>query len=84
MPHAHGIAEMDVNDNPASPPAALSNPRTMPDHMARQEREILERAVRAVSEQAAAASSILDEAVDAGLDGSTLSPSTRRRCDSSF
>lgn len=38
--------------------------------MARQEREILERAVRAVSEQAANASAIVDEALDAGLDGS--------------
>lgn len=36
----------------------------------RHEREILERAVRAVSDQAAAASAIVDEAIDAGLDGS--------------
>src|SRR3990172_1743991 len=36
----------------------------------RKEREILEHAVRAVSEQAAAASAIVDEALDAGLDGS--------------
>lgn len=37
---------------------------------AQQERYILERAVRAVSEQAAAASAIVDEALNAGLDGS--------------
>jgi hypothetical protein len=37
--------------------------------VARQEREILERAVRA-EEQAAVASVILDEALDAGLGGS--------------
>lgn len=36
----------------------------------RREWDILERAVRAVSEQAAAASAIVDEALDAGLDGS--------------
>ena len=35
-----------------------------------EEREILERAVRAVSEQATAAGAIVDEALDAGLDGS--------------
>lgn len=34
------------------------------------ERDILERAVRTLSEQAAAASAIVDEAVDAGLDWS--------------
>lgn len=38
--------------------------------MARQERDILERAVRAMSEQAAAAGAVVDEAVNAGLDGS--------------
>lgn len=38
--------------------------------MVRQERDILERAVRAVTEQTAAASAIVDEALDAGLDGS--------------
>ena len=37
--------------------------------MAQQEREILERAVRA-GEQASAASAIVDEALDAGIDGS--------------
>jgi hypothetical protein len=36
----------------------------------RQEREILERAVRAVSEQATKADTIVDEALAAGLDGS--------------
>jgi hypothetical protein len=36
----------------------------------RQERDILERAVRAVSEQAAKADAVVDEAVAAGLDGS--------------
>jgi hypothetical protein len=34
--------------------------------MARRDREILERAVHAVAEQAAAASAIVDEALDAG------------------
>ena len=38
--------------------------------MARQEREILERAVQAVSKQAAAASGVVDDAFAAGLDGS--------------
>lgn len=38
--------------------------------MARTERQILERAVRAVSQQAAAADQLVDEAVAAGLDGS--------------
>jgi hypothetical protein len=38
--------------------------------MARTEREILERAVHAISEQAAAASAVVDEAFKAGLDGS--------------
>lgn len=38
--------------------------------MARRERDILKRAVRAVSEQSAAASALVDEALDAGLDGS--------------
>jgi hypothetical protein len=38
--------------------------------MARGERDILERAVHAVSEQAAAASTVVDEAFKAGLDGS--------------
>jgi hypothetical protein len=38
--------------------------------MARGERDILERAVHAVSEQAAAASAVVDEAFKAGLDGS--------------
>jgi len=37
--------------------------------MAQQEREILERAVRTLSEQAAAASAIADGALDASLDG---------------
>jgi hypothetical protein len=36
----------------------------------RQERDILERAVRAVSEQAAKADAVVDEAVAAGLNGS--------------
>jgi hypothetical protein len=36
----------------------------------RQERDILERAVRAVSEQASKADSVVDEAIAAGLDGS--------------
>jgi len=36
----------------------------------RQERDILERAVRAVSGQAAKADAVVDEAVAAGLDGS--------------
>lgn len=35
-----------------------------------QERDILERAVRAVSEQAAKADAVVDEALAAGLDGS--------------
>jgi hypothetical protein len=38
--------------------------------MARQERDILERAVQAVSEQAAKADALVDEAIAAGLDGS--------------
>jgi hypothetical protein len=38
--------------------------------MARGERDILERAVRVVSEQAVAASAVVDEALKAGLDGS--------------
>jgi hypothetical protein len=38
--------------------------------MARGERDILERAVRVVSEQAEAASAVVDEALKAGLDGS--------------
>jgi hypothetical protein len=38
--------------------------------MARRERDVLEHAVRAVAQQAAAASEIVDEALDAGLDGS--------------
>lgn len=39
--------------------------------MAQEERRgVLERAVRAVSEQAVAASATIDEALDAGLDGS--------------
>jgi hypothetical protein len=38
--------------------------------VARREREILERAVRVVGEQSAAANAIVDEALDAGLDGS--------------
>ena len=38
--------------------------------MARQERDILERAVRAVSGQAAKADELVDEAIAAGLDGS--------------
>jgi hypothetical protein len=38
--------------------------------MASQDREILERAVRLVAEQAAAASHLIDEALDGGLDGS--------------
>jgi hypothetical protein len=38
--------------------------------MARQERDILERAVRVVSEQAAKADQLIDEAIAAGLDGS--------------
>ena len=37
--------------------------------MSRKERDILERAVRSLSEQAAA-SAIVDEVLDAGLDGS--------------
>jgi hypothetical protein len=36
----------------------------------RHERNVLQRAVRVLSEQAAAADAIVDEAVDAGLDGS--------------
>lgn len=36
----------------------------------RQERDILERAVRAVSQQAAKAGAVVDEAIAAGLDGS--------------
>jgi hypothetical protein len=36
----------------------------------RQERDILERAVYAISEQATAASTLVDEAFKAGLDGS--------------
>ncbi len=36
----------------------------------RQERDILERAVRAVSQQAAKADAVVDEAITAGLDGS--------------
>jgi hypothetical protein len=35
-----------------------------------QERDILARAIRAVSERAAAASALVDEAIDAGLDSS--------------
>lgn len=38
--------------------------------MARQERDILERAVRTLSEQAAKADALVDEALAAGLDGS--------------
>ncbi len=38
--------------------------------MSIEEREILERAVRSLSEQTAAASAIVDEAMDSGLDGS--------------
>jgi hypothetical protein len=38
--------------------------------MARTERDILERAVHAVSEQASATSAVVDEAFKAGLDGS--------------
>jgi predicted site-specific integrase-resolvase len=38
--------------------------------MSRQERDILERAVRAVSEQAAKADDLVGEAIAAGLDGS--------------
>lgn len=38
--------------------------------VARQERDILERDIRAVSEQAVAAIAIVDEAIDADLDGS--------------
>ena len=38
--------------------------------MTQRERDILERAVRVISEQAASASEIVDEALDAGLDGS--------------
>jgi hypothetical protein len=38
--------------------------------VARQEREILERAVRAVSEQAANAEALVDEAIAAGLGAS--------------
>jgi hypothetical protein len=38
--------------------------------MALQERDILERAVRALSEQAVAANALVDEAIDAGPDGS--------------
>jgi hypothetical protein len=34
------------------------------------EREVLERAIRRVTEQAANANAIVDEAMDAGLDGS--------------
>ena len=49
----------------------------------RQEREILERAVRAVSQQAAKADAVVDEAIAAGPDGSHPSPSRRRCCDRS-
>jgi hypothetical protein len=38
--------------------------------VARRERDILERAVRAVAEQAQKANAIVDEAQNAGLDGS--------------
>ena len=38
--------------------------------MTQRERDILERAVRVISEQAASASEIVDEALDADLDGS--------------
>jgi hypothetical protein len=38
--------------------------------MTRQEREILERAVRTLAEQASSASQVVDEALDAGLHGS--------------
>ncbi len=44
----------------------------------RREREILERAVRAVSEQAAAATGLVDEAMDAGSAHRIPSPWTRR------
>jgi hypothetical protein len=37
--------------------------------MARQERDILERAVRVISEQVASASGVIDEALEAGLPG---------------
>jgi hypothetical protein len=40
------------------------------------EREILERAVRTIAEQAAKTDAIVDEALAAGLDGSDRSPST--------
>lgn len=49
--------------------------------MIQRERDILERAVHAVSEQAKNASAIVDEAHDAGLDGShpvTLQAKTLR------
>jgi hypothetical protein len=48
--------------------------------MAPKERDILERAVRAVSEQAAAASAVVDEAIKTGLDRShplTVHPEVR-------
>lgn len=38
--------------------------------MSRQKRDILERAIRTLSEQAAAGSELVNEAIDAGLDGS--------------
>jgi hypothetical protein len=38
--------------------------------VAAQERQILERAVRTLADQASAADSLVDEALDAGLDGS--------------
>lgn len=39
-------------------------------HVARQDRDILERAVRTLSEQAAKADALVDEALNAGLNGS--------------
>lgn len=38
--------------------------------MARQERDIHERAVRTLADQAAKADALIEEAIDAGLDGS--------------
>jgi hypothetical protein len=48
------------------------------------EREVLERGVKRVTEQGANADAIVDEAMDAGLNGSDRSPSTSRCCEPSY
>jgi hypothetical protein len=59
------VSAVQVDVGSRQPPDALASPS-----MAIRDSEILERAVRAVSEKAAEADAVIDEAIDAGLDGS--------------